>query len=237
MHEALSNREPGTFWDLVSQPTVGLAASNRVNLNTTIDSDSWESDRIKVLAWLQQNVPESRLQHILRVEALAVELASCHGLDPQQAAQAGLMHDLAKYFKPARLLEMATAEGLSLDPVEEINPHLLHAEVGAIVARDQFGVQDRQVLDAIRNHTLGRPEMDGLSCVVYLADSLEPGRGETVDLERLRHLSHVDLVEAVWRTCDYTLQHLLAQHQFIHPRAVSTRNGFLSCFRKRSLTT
>jgi predicted HD superfamily hydrolase involved in NAD metabolism len=151
-------------------------------------SISATSTRSQVLSWLQQQVPTPRLQHILRVEAMAIALANHHHLDADQAGQAGLLHDLAKFFKPQCLLEMAQVEGLDLDSVEQVNPHLLHAEVGAIVARDEFGVKDEVVLDAIRNHTLGRPEMSALSCVVFLADSLEPGRGDTPDSSRLADL-------------------------------------------------
>jgi predicted HD superfamily hydrolase involved in NAD metabolism len=184
-------------------------------------------DRTRVIEWLATNVPEKRLQHILRVEVMAIHLAKVHGLNGQQAAQAGLMHDLAKYFKPQRLLAMAEAEGLVIDPVDQINPHLLHAQVGAIVARDQFGVDDSEVLDAIRNHTLGNPEMSLLSCVVFLADSLEPGRGETAELQRLRHVAETNVHRAVWQTSDFTLKHLLDTSQMLHPRAVQTRNWAL----------
>lgn len=185
------------------------------------------SMRDRVLEWLKQNVPESRIRHILRVEQMSIELAEHHGLDHQKAAQAALMHDLAKFFKPERLLNMAIAEGLVLDPIDQANPHLLHAEVGAIVARDEFGINDSEILDAIRHHTLGQPGMNALSCIVYLADGLEPGRGNTPELEELRHLSRQDLVEATWRAADYSLRHLLETRHLIHPRTVQTRNWFM----------
>jgi predicted HD superfamily hydrolase involved in NAD metabolism len=188
------------------------------------DKISPQTTRGQVLDWLHKNVPEARIQHILRVEQMAISLAHRHHLDQSQAAQAGLLHDLAKFFKPQRLLEMARGEGLELDPVDEVNPHLLHAEVGAIVARDEFGVQQPEILDAIRNHTLGRPGMSPLSCVVYLADSLEPGRGDSAELEHLRQISYQDLHKAVWLTSDYTLSYLLSSRHLIHPRAVLTRN-------------
>ena len=165
---------------------------------------------------------------------MAIDLANCHGLDAKKAAQAGLMHDLAKFFKSMRLLQMAQEEGLTLDAVDLTNPHLLHAEVGAIVARDEFGVRDPEVLQAIRDHTLGSPGMSALSCVVYLADGLEPGRGRTLELEELRELSRRDLDQAIWRLADYSLLHLLDARHPIHPRTVLTRNWFLQKVFKRS---
>jgi predicted HD superfamily hydrolase involved in NAD metabolism len=180
-----------------------------------------------VLDWLANHVPPARIQHILGVEQMASDLARHHHLDVAKAEQAALMHDLAKYFKPQRLLEMARAEGLALDPVDEANPHLLHADIGAIVARDQFGVTDPEILAAIANHTLGRPEMDALSCVVFLADSLEPGRGDTPELNLLRQASFENLHQAVWMNCDASFQFLIAARRLIHPRALLTRNWFL----------
>jgi predicted HD superfamily hydrolase involved in NAD metabolism len=184
--------------------------------------------REKTITWLRENVSEHRVQHILGVEAMSVELAQIHRLDVEKAALAGLMHDLAKYFKPQRLLEMAEAEGLELDPVDLVNPHLLHADVGAIVARDDFQVTDTEVLMAIADHTLGRPGMSALSCVVFLADSLEPGRGDEPILQELRQHSHQNLITAVWHTCDYGLQHLITARKQIHPRTIRTRNWAMS---------
>jgi predicted HD superfamily hydrolase involved in NAD metabolism len=180
--------------------------------------------RAKILAWLNDNVPPKRIQHILGVEQMAIELATHYQLDPQTAAQAGLMHDLAKYFKPQRLLEMAQVEGLTIDEVDLAAPHLLHADVSAIVARDEFGVRDAEILHAIADHTLGRPGMGAMSCIVFLADSLETGRGDTAELQSLRQLSYQNLHQAVWRTCDYSLQYLLSTRCLIHPRTIRTRN-------------
>jgi len=176
------------------------------------------------LAWLKNNVPAIRLQHILRVEAMAQDLAQQHQLNQTQAAQAGLLHDLAKYFQPERLLHLAMTHHLPLDPVDEANPHLLHAPVSAIVAQEEFGVTDPEVLAAISNHTLGQPQMSLLSCVVFLADSLEPGRGNRPDLNHARTISQQNLHHAVALVSDLTLQHLLQKQRLIHPQMVLTRN-------------
>lgn len=183
--------------------------------------------RDRVLSWLADNVPASRLQHILGVEQMSAQLARHYSLDVEKAAMAGLMHDLAKYFKPNVLLQMARDAGIELDPVFEAVPHLLHAEVSAIVARDQFSVQDGVTLQAIALHTLGCPGMSPLSCVVFLADSLEPSRGNTPELERLRQVSFSNLYKAVWLTCDYSLKFLLDSRCLVHPRTILTRNWAL----------
>jgi predicted HD superfamily hydrolase involved in NAD metabolism len=180
--------------------------------------------RQQVLDWLSLHVPKPRIQHILRVEQTAIALAKHHQLEVDRAAQAGLLHDLAKYFKPERLLQLAQLEGLELTPVDHSNPHLLHADVSALVARDEFAVTDPEILAAIRNHTLGQPGMSLLSCVVFLADSVEPGRGNSPELTEIRQLCLQDLHQAVWKVCDRTFIHLIQNHHLIHPRMVLTRN-------------
>lgn len=192
-------------------------------------------DRERVLIWLCDRVPQSRISHILGVEQMAIELACHYQVDRQKAATAGLMHDLAKYFKPQLLLEMARLEGLEIDPIGAATPHLLHADVSAIVARDTFGVKDEEILKAIANHTLGRPGMDKLSCIVFLADTLEPGRGNTPELESLRQISYQNLAKAIWLTCDYSLKFLLETHCLIHPRTIATRNWFLQTAKEKQL--
>jgi len=183
--------------------------------------------RAQVLEWMQANMPPSRIAHVLRVEELAIALATQHHLDVEKAATAGLMHDLAKYFKPNQLLAMATDAGLPLDPITQVNPHLLHADVSALVAQTEFGIDDPETLGAIAHHTLGHPEMGSLSCVIFLADSLEPGRGNNETLQTLRQISRQHLVRAVWMTCDVTCRYLLDTNRLIHPRALQTRNSFL----------
>ena len=192
--------------------------------------------RQNVLNWLENHVSAPRIKHILRTEQMAESLAMEYGLDVHKASVAALMHDLAKYFSSEKLLNMAEANGLTIDPVLAAHPHLLHADVSAIVAKEEFGIDDPQILQAIANHTLGSPQMDSLSCIIYLADTLEPGRGHSTELDALRQLSYNNLAKAVWRTSDYSLKYLLEQERLIHPRTIATRNWFLQEATKSNLT-
>ncbi len=186
--------------------------------------------RDRVLKWLENEVPPSRIRHIVGVETMAEELAAIYGVDRHKAAQAGLMHDLAKYFKPKKLLKIAAEEGLVVDEICQAHPHLIHADVSAVVARREFGVEDAEILGAIANHTLGNPGMDPLSCILFVADTLEPNRGNTPELEQLRQISHQNLYQAVWLSCDYALKYLLDTRNLIHPRTIATRNWALQIF-------
>ena len=184
--------------------------------------------RERVIAWLEKNVSDHRLQHILGVETTCIDLARCHQVDQQQAAQAGLMHDLAKFFPPRKLLKLAEAAKIPVDEVCAAHPHLIHAEIGAVVAKQEFGIKNPDILDAIANHTLGTPQMSKLSCIVYLADALEPNRGDNPELEAMRQLARENLYKCVWHTSDYSLKYLLSKQKVIHSRTILTRNWALA---------
>jgi predicted HD superfamily hydrolase involved in NAD metabolism len=130
---------------------------------------------------------EHRYRHVVRVARLAGKLAATHGVAPQRARLAGMLHDLARLYSAERLVRECEQRGLAIDAFERRNPIVLHARLGAELARERFGVADEDVLGAIRAHTLGAPAMSPLEEIVYLADALEPGRSfeGRAELERL----------------------------------------------------
>ena len=119
---------------------------------------------------------DHRYAHILRVARIAEALAVAHHLDPRQARLAGLLHDLARLYPGERLLRESAERGLAIDDFERANPIVLHARLGAELAREWFGVDDEAILSAIRKHTLAAATMSPLDEILYLADGLEPGR-------------------------------------------------------------
>lgn len=112
----------------------------------------------------------------MRVARLADRLAQRHGEDPRRARLAGLLHDLARLFPTDRLILECERRGLPIGAFERRNPIVLHAPLGAELARELFAIDDPAVLSAIRKHTLASPGMSRLDAIVYIADGVEPGR-------------------------------------------------------------
>jgi predicted HD superfamily hydrolase involved in NAD metabolism len=117
-----------------------------------------------------------RYEHVVRVARMAAQLAVAHGVDPLRARLAGLLHDLARLYPVERVLRECEARGMAIGAFERANPIVLHARLGAELARERFGIDDPAILSAIRKHTVADGVMSPLDAVVYLADGLEPGR-------------------------------------------------------------
>jgi predicted HD superfamily hydrolase involved in NAD metabolism len=125
----------------------------------------------------------------------------------------------------ARLLEECAARGVPVGPFEREHPIVLHAPLGAAIAREEFGVRDREVLSAIEKHTLGAPEMSPLDCVVYLADSLEPGR-TFPERRALWELALEDLDGAMRQVLRSTLAHNARRGRQPAPQTLAAARSF-----------
>jgi nicotinate-nucleotide adenylyltransferase len=151
------------------------------------------------LPWLRQMVmpylKADRIAHVTGVESQAVMLAMHWGIDPETAAVAGILHDITKAQSKEKQLKLCEKYGILLEKAEKENPSLLHARTGAALAKERFGVSD-EIVEAIRWHTTGKPDMNTLEKILYLADYTEPNR-DFEGVEELRALCFEDLDKAM----------------------------------------
>lgn len=127
----------------------------------------------EAMSWLKGNLDEERLLHSLGCAQTAAELAEKFGADEKRAYIAGLMHDCAKCLEKEKLIEIAeNIEGLKED--ERTNIKVIHAPVSAYLAKNEFGIEDEEILSSIRWHTLGKKDMTLFEKIVFLADKIEP---------------------------------------------------------------
>jgi predicted HD superfamily hydrolase involved in NAD metabolism len=130
-----------------------------------------DTDCIKT--WLKENLSEERYLHSLGCADAAIVLAEKYGLDSEKAYLAGLLHDCAKCMKNEELLEIIKEKIKDVDVCELKNYKTLHAPVSAYFAKKKFGVEDSEILSAIRWHTLGRIDMTLFESAIFLADKIE----------------------------------------------------------------
>ena len=130
-------------------------------------------DYTEILKWLKENLNEERYLHTLGTAQCAKELAQKFNLDEEKAYLAGLLHDCAKCFSNEKLLEIIRRH-LHVEECEMLNYKTLHAPVSAYIAEKQFNITDKEILSAIRWHTLGRMDMSEFEKIIFLADKIEP---------------------------------------------------------------
>ena len=125
-----------------------------------------------LLNWLKDNLDDERYEHSLGVADCAAGLAEKYGLNTEKAYIAGLLHDCAKCFSTGKLLRMV-CEDVKVEESEKQNYKTLHAPVSAYVAEHEFGVTDKEILSAIRWHTIGKIKMTNFEKIIFVADKIE----------------------------------------------------------------
>ena len=151
---------------------------------------------------------EARFRHTMGVVETSVRLAEIYGCSKKKAKYAALLHDCAKHQPDPDKIAMCRREGIPVSSAELMNPSLLHAKCGAILARQVYGVTDEEILHAIRVHTTGVPNMNLLDQILFVADYIEPGRDSAPDLDRLRELALHDLDLTTYRILEDTVTYL-----------------------------
>ncbi len=163
---------------------------------------------------------DHRYAHTVRVARLSDRLAQRHGVDAKKARVAGLLHDLARLYSAERLIDECTARAMSIDAFERRNPIVLHARLGAELATELFGIEDEEILSAIRRHTVAAADMSPLDTIVYLADGLEPGRTYP-EREGFEALAFSDLNAAMGAVLGSTVAYLRGRNLEVAPQTLA----------------
>jgi predicted HD superfamily hydrolase involved in NAD metabolism len=121
--------------------------------------------------WLKANLNEERYEHSLGTAECASRLAEKYGLDKDKAFFTGLIHDCAKCMPKEDSFGILKTLSLCEGEMENFKTH--HAPVGAYLAKKEFGIEDEEILSAIRWHTIGKQDMSLFEKIIFLADKIE----------------------------------------------------------------
>ncbi|MBQ8987532.1 MAG: bis(5'-nucleosyl)-tetraphosphatase (symmetrical) YqeK [Lachnospiraceae bacterium] len=178
--------------------------------------------KIDLIKTLEQELNYKRFIHTLAVAGTAASLAMCYGADVQKAETAGLLHDCAKCIDVRKMQRLCEKAGLEVSPYEKNSGSLLHSKAGSVLAAEKYGIDEPDMLNAIRYHTTGRPGMSLLEKIIFVADYIEPGRCTAKNLTLIRRMAFEDIDAALLKILYDTLVYLNSTGNPVDPMTQKT---------------
>ena len=180
-------------------------------------TDKFNDEELRAV--LRKKLDAARYEHSLGVAYTACSLFLAHGHgsteELSRAYTAGLLHDCAKCLDEEKRDKLIKKYNVELTEIEKKHPFLIHAKLGAVLARVKYGVSDEEILSAIRWHTTGCVNMSFLEAVIFSADFIEPNRKQLPCYEEIRPLIYKNMDKAVKLILEHTLEHLKNKGQAI----------------------
>ncbi len=138
---------------------------------------------------LKKDLKPERYQHTMSTVIKAMELSVGTDADKEVVFIAALLHDCAKYKTPTSAQKEELTGFLDCPPI-------IHAPFGAIIAREEYGITDERILNAVKYHTTGRKGMSIEEMIVCLADAIEDSRNYP-NLENVKNAAKQGIIEGM----------------------------------------
>ena len=191
-------------------------------------------DKSEYLSLIKERMGERRYIHSANVAESAVKLAKLYGADEKKAKIAGILHDCCKEIPREEMLQIISDGGIILDATEQNSSKLWHAIAGSVFIRDELGVADEDIINAVRYHTTGRAGMSLLEKVIFTADFISAER-DYPDVDVMRKKALEDLDDAMLYALQFTLKNLSERKLPIHSDAIDCYNDILINLKKKEL--
>lgn len=188
-------------------------------------------DRYKSI--IKERLSEYRFYHSVCVAESAKSLAERYGADVQKAEVAGILHDICKEASKAEQLEIIEKAGMTITDFEKSKKKFYHQISGAAYAKAVLGIEDEEILGAIRYHTTGRADMTLLEEIVYLADFISADR-DYDDIDNIRAEAEKGKEQGMLYAAKYTIVSNIKKNSMLHPDTVNAYNWILNTYFKDS---
>ena len=172
---------------------------------------------------LKERLTEKRFIHSLNVADSSRELARLYGYDEEIAYTAGLIHDCCKDTPSGKQLAYMLENRADLSEIEISTPKLYHAMCGSIYIKKEFGIENEDMINAVRYHTTGRKGMSLLEKIVFIADFISAER-DYDGVEIMREKAAKSLDEAIVEGLGFTIKDLIDRERVVHPDTVDAYN-------------
>lgn len=182
-----------------------------------------ELEKLKEI--VKEKLSEKRYKHSLNVMTRCEELARKFGQDVLTAKKIGLCHDIAKEMSDTEKLEYIKKYNIKIDEIEKLNIGLLHAKIGADIAKRQFGFS-QEMSKAIEAHTTGVIDMDIFDKILFIADRTSLDRNFS-DIDFINNLVDQDIDKAILYILNKKIENQIEKNNLIHLNSINTRNSLI----------
>jgi predicted HD superfamily hydrolase involved in NAD metabolism len=175
-------------------------------------------------------IKEKRYVHSVGVANTALFLAKKFHFNKKKAALAGLLHDCAKDLDAATQRHFIKKYKIKFDTVTARVPVLWHGYIGNYAAREYFDIKDKDILQAIKYHTTGHPEMGDIAKIVFISDFVEINR-EFESSSRARRLLHkqgITLREILIQVLKEKIDYVISSNMILQPETILLWNKLLA---------
>ena len=170
---------------------------------------------------------KNRFAHSIGVANTAVDLAKRFNVDIDKAYVAGLLHDCARQFENDQLPVEAAKRNVPIIDIEYAVPILLHAPIGAVMVKTDYGIDDPEIIQAIARHTVADKNMSPLDMIIWFADMIEPHR-DYPGVEELRRLAKEATLEQMFlEGLNQSITFVVSKGSLVHPKTIDARNFVL----------
>lgn len=172
---------------------------------------------------IKERLSDYRFYHSVCVAESAVQLAKRFGADEEKARVAGILHDVMKEETKENQLAVIEKAGMKMTELEKKNKKVYHQMSGAAYVKEELGITDDEIINAIRYHTTGRRSMSLLEKIIYLADFISADR-DYEDVDVMRCKVEEGMEEGMLYAFRYTIVDLVNQCKEIHPDTLDAYN-------------
>ena len=139
--------------------------------------------RERLLSHIKKHLSPERFRHCVSTSEVLAGLCLKFGKNIEYGIITGLAHDIAREFTDVELINTAARDGLPICKWEKDYPVLLHGRAGAEILKSNFEISESSILDAVRVHSTGSPDMDDFAKLLYISDYIEPLRKHSVPVK------------------------------------------------------
>ncbi len=176
---------------------------------------NYKKNRRKLVSKMKRKLTNKRFNHSLNVEKVAIELSKIYGGNSQKVSIAAILHDNAKNYSDDKKMKLVKKYNIPLSMAEKSNIDLVHAKLGSVIANNKYKIYDKDILNAVKYHTTGRPNMSLTEKIIYIADFIEPDRKSFPGLEKVRKMAYNDLNATLVKILMLTINHVVNRGQII----------------------